>query len=89
MAVLGRLWPDQAATTITMQHLITTILVAIWNRHLSGYRKYTKVPSPKFWQVRKRVIDFWLIWAGTKDAIEAAKLSKELAAAAGNDEYVK
>lgn len=55
---------------------------------LEWVQKATKVPSPKFWQVRKEA----LILADLgryKDAIEVAKLSKELAAAAGNDEYVK
>lgn len=55
---------------------------------LEWVRKATKVPNPKFWQVRKES----LILADLgryKEAIEAAKLSKELASAAGNDEYVK
>lgn len=58
------------------------------NQALEWVRKATKVPSPKFWQVRREA----LILADLgryKEAIEAAQLSKELAAAAGNDEYVK
>lgn len=55
---------------------------------LEWVKKANKVSSPKFWQVRKEA----LILADLgryKEAIEAAKLSKELASAAGNDEYVK
>jgi tetratricopeptide (TPR) repeat protein len=55
---------------------------------LEWVRKSTKVASPKFWQVRKEA----LILADLgryKEAIEAAKLSKELAVAADNQEYVK
>lgn len=55
---------------------------------LEWVRKSTKVANPKFWQVRKEA----LILADLgryKEAIEAAKLSKELAIAADNQEYVK
>ncbi|MBK8699925.1 MAG: DUF2911 domain-containing protein [Saprospiraceae bacterium] len=55
---------------------------------LEWVRKATKVSSPKFWQVRKEA----LILADLgkyNEAIEAAKMSKELAAAADNQEYVK
>jgi Protein of unknown function (DUF2911) len=55
---------------------------------LEWVRKATKTDSPKFWQVRKEA----LILADLgryKEAIEAAKLSSELAKKAENQEYVK
>lgn len=48
----------------------------------------TDVEEPKFWQVRRKA----LILADMdrkKEAIEAAKMSKELAMKAGNDDYVR
>jgi hypothetical protein len=55
---------------------------------LEWVRKATKSESPKFWQVRKEA----LILADLgryKEAIEAAKLSADLANKAENQEYVK
>ncbi len=55
---------------------------------LEWVRKATKVAEPKFWQVRKES----LILADLgrfKEAIESAKLSKELAVKADNQDYVK
>jgi hypothetical protein len=55
---------------------------------LEWVRKATKVDAPKFWQVRKEA----LILADLgrfKEAIVAAKLSKDLATTADNQEYVK
>ena len=58
------------------------------NKALEWIRKATQVENPKFWQVRREA----LILADLgkmEDAIAAAKLSKELAMKAGNDDYVK
>lgn len=58
------------------------------NKALEWVQKATKTAEPKFWQVRREA----LILADlgrTKEAIEAAELSKKLAMEAGNDEYVK
>ncbi len=55
---------------------------------LEWVRKATKTDAPKFWQVRKES----LILADLgryKEAIEAAKLSADLAKKADNQEYVK
>ncbi len=58
------------------------------NKALEWIRKATQVENPKFWQVRREA----LILADLgkmEDAIATAKLSKELAMKAGNDDYVK
>lgn len=58
------------------------------NQALEWIRKATKVENPRYWQVRKEALI--LADLGKKDeAVEAAKLSKELAMKAGNDDYVK
>lgn len=58
------------------------------NQALEWIRKATKVENPRYWQVRREALI--LADLGKKDeAIEAAKLSKELAMKAGNDDYVK
>ncbi len=58
------------------------------NQALEWIQKATKVESPKFWQVRREALILGDL-GKYKEAIKAAKLSKELAQTAGNDEYVK
>ncbi len=57
------------------------------NKALEYVRKATSVASPAFWQVRKEA----LILADlgrTKEAIDAAKKSLDLAKAANNKDYI-
>ena len=58
------------------------------NKALKYVQKATKTDSPRFWQVRREALI--LADLGRKaEALEAAKLSLELAKAAGNDDYVR
>ena len=58
------------------------------DKALKYVQKATKVDSPRFWQVRREALI--LADLGRKaEAIEAAKLSLELAKQAGNDDYVR
>lgn len=58
------------------------------NQALTWIQKATKVDNPKYWQVRREALILGEL-GRYKEAISAAKISKELAATAGNDEYVK
>ena len=58
------------------------------NQALEWIQRVTSVDSPKFWQVRKEALILGDL-GRYKEAIVAAKKSKDLAATAGNDEYVK
>ena len=58
------------------------------NKALKYVQKATKTDNPRFWQVRREALI--LADLGRKaEALEAAKLSLELAKAAGNDDYVR
>ena len=58
------------------------------DKALMYVQKATKVDKPRFWQVRREALILSKL-GKTKEAITAAKLSKELAVEAGNDDYVK
>lgn len=58
------------------------------NKALKFVQKATKGDSPRFWQVRREALI--LADLGRKaEALEAAKLSMQLAKEAGNDDYVR
>ncbi len=58
------------------------------DKALMYVQKATKGENPKFWQVRREALILGKL-GKTKEAIAAAKLSKDLAMKAGNDDYVK
>ncbi len=58
------------------------------DKALMYVQKVTKGDSPKFWQVRREALILGKL-GKVKEAIAAAKLSKDLAMKAGNDDYVK
>lgn len=58
------------------------------DKALMWIQKATKVEKPAFWQVRREAL-ILADMGKTKEAIEAAKQSKELAEAAGNQDYVR
>lgn len=58
------------------------------NQALEWINKATEGPDKKFWQI-KRKSEILGALGRTKEAIETAKLSLELATKAGNDDYVK
>ncbi len=55
---------------------------------LTYVQKATKTDNPRFWQVRREALILGKL-GRVKEAIAAAKLSKELAVKAGNDDYVR
>jgi len=58
------------------------------DKALMYVQKATKGDSPKFWQVRREALILSKL-GKTKEAITVAKLSKDLAMKAGNDDYVR
>jgi len=58
------------------------------DKALMYVQKATKGENPKFWQVRREALILGKL-GKVKEAIAAAKLSKELAMKAGNDDYVR
>ena len=58
------------------------------DKALMYVQKVTKGENPKFWQVRREALILGKL-GKVKEAIAAAKLSKDLAMKAGNDDYVK
>jgi len=58
------------------------------DKALMYVQKATKGENPRFWQVRREALILGKL-GRVKEAIAAAKLSKELAVKAGNDDYVK
>jgi len=58
------------------------------DKALMYVQKATKGENPRFWQVRREALILAKL-GKTKEAIAAAKLSKDLAMKAGNDDYVR
>lgn len=58
------------------------------DKALMYVQKATKGENPRFWQVRREALILGKL-GKVKEAIAAAKLSKELAMKAGNDDYVR
>ena len=58
------------------------------DKALMYVQKATKGKNPRFWQVRREAVILAKL-GRAKEAIAAATLSKELAAKAGNDDYVR
>ncbi|MFK7982047.1 MAG: DUF2911 domain-containing protein [Saprospiraceae bacterium] len=58
------------------------------DKALMYVQKATKGDNPRFWQVRREALILAKL-GKTKEAIKAATLSKDLAAKAGNDDYVR
>ncbi len=58
------------------------------DKALMYVQKATKGDNPRFWQVRREALILAKL-GKTKEAITAATLSKDLAAKAGNDDYVR
>ena len=58
------------------------------DKALMYVQKATKTDNPRFWQVRREALILAKL-GKTKEAISAATLSKDLAAKAGNDDYVR
>ena len=58
------------------------------DKALMYVQKVTKGENPRFWQVRREALILAKM-GRKKEAIAAAKLSKELAQKAGNDDYVR
>jgi len=58
------------------------------DKALMYVQKATKGENPRFWQVRREALILSKL-GKTKEAIAAAKLSKDLAMKAGNDDYVR
>jgi len=58
------------------------------DKALMYVQKATKGENPRFWQVRREALILGKL-GKVKEAIAAAKLSKELAQKAGNDDYVR
>ncbi|MEM6316239.1 MAG: DUF2911 domain-containing protein [Bacteroidota bacterium] len=58
------------------------------DKALMYVQKATKTDNPRFWQVRREALILSKL-GRTKEAITAAKLSKDLAMKAGNDDYVR
>lgn len=58
------------------------------NKALEWMNKATEGPDKKFWQI-KRKSELLAAMGKKKEAIEAAKMSLELATKAGNDDYIK
>jgi len=58
------------------------------DKALTYVQKATKGDNPKFWQVRREALILGKL-GKVKEAIAAAKLSKDLAMKAGNDDYVR